>query len=535
MRAEPRPRAEPKGRLKAPRRRAGDAVFGPPGPLPRAPLTRAERLPRAPFGTADELSCYYDAPAEPCNVHIEVRVSGHLAEAALRRATQAALAGQPRALARRVQGGWWRRGYAWEVPRRPDLDPLSATTWADERELAQRRMQFLADSPPLDSSPPVRLLLAAGPGEDCLILNAHHAALDGISCLELLLSVARHYQGAADRAADSAVLAADPAADPAVLAADPAVLAADPAVLAADPAADPAVLAADPAALAAPVPGRHSTSAVAPRPDGPGRPARARSLLPRPAARIAAELASAPGRGPADRSGYGFRLITWERVPRAPRTGPGPHATVNDLLIAALIVAIGRWNTAHGRSRDQIRITMPVNARVAGQASTAGNLSRLTAVTARPAARGGDLLPLVANVAAQTLAAKNRPGPQVEPLSQALAAAWCPAAVKHRLLRLALRTAGPLICDSSLVSNLGIVADPPRFGPAPATHMWFSTSAHMPRGLSVGAITLGGKLHLCLRYRHALFSEPAAARFAETYAAALSDITSLGVESDRQH
>ena len=476
---------------------------------------RVEPRPRAPFGTADELSCYYDAPTEPCNVHIEVRVPGHLEEAALRRATEAALAEQPRALVRRARGGWWRRSYAWEVPRRPDLDPLSATTWADERELAQRRMQFLAASPPLDSSPPVRLLLAAGPGEDCLILNAHHAALDGISCLELLLGVARHYQGAADPAAGSAALAADPAA----LAADPAALAADTAALAA----------------AVPAPARHSTGPVAPRPDGPGRPARARSLLPRPAARIAAELASDPGRGPADRSGYGFRLITCERVPRAPRTGTGPRATVNDLLIAALIVAIGRWNASHGRSRDQIRITMPVNARAPGQDGAAGNLSRLTAVTARPPAQGGDLRPLIANVAAQTLAAKNRPGPQVEPLSQALAAAWCPAAVKHRLLRLALRTAGPLICDSSLVSNLGIVADPPRFGPAPATHLWFSTSAHMPRGLSVGAITLSGKLHLCLRYRHALFSEPAAARFADAYAAALSDITSLGVESDRQH
>jgi NRPS condensation-like uncharacterized protein len=507
MRVEPRPRAEPEG-LKAPRRRAGDTVCGPADPLPRAPLTGAETLPQAPFGTADELSCYYDAPTEPCNVHIEVWVSGHLEEAALRRATEAALAEQRRALVRRARGGWWRRSYAWEVPRRPDLDPLSATTWSDERELAQRRMQFLAASPPLDSSPPVRLLLAAGPGEDCLILNAHHAALDGISCLELLLGVARHYQGAADPAAGSAALGADPAA-----------------------------LGADPAALAAAVPAlaRHSTGPVGSRPDGPGRPARARSLLPRPAARIAAELASDPGRGPADRSGYGFRLITCERVPRAPRTGTGPHATVNDLLIAALMVAIGRWNASHGRSPDQIRITMPVNARAPGQDGAAGNLSRLTAVTARPPAQGGDLRPLIANVAAQTLAAKNRPGPQVEPLSQALAAAWCPAAVKHRLLRLALRTAGPLICDSSLVSNLGIVADPPRFGPAPATHLWFSTSAHMPRGLSVGAITLGGKLHLCLRYRHALFSEPAAARFADAYAAALSDITSLGVESDRQH
>ncbi len=478
------------------------APFGQAEPLPRAPSSlseprpqaspgQAEPLPRAPFGTADELSCYYDAPAEPCNVHIELRVPGHLEEPALHRATEAALAERPRARARRARGGWWRRGYAWEVPRHPDHDPLSCTTWADEGELAQRRMQFLAASPPLDSSPPVRLLLAAGPGEDCLILNAHHAALDGISCLELLRGIARHYQGAAG-----------------------------------------------PSTVAAPVPALPSTDGVALVPEGAGRAARAwrPNALPRPAARIAAEVIPSPGSRPAghDRSGYGFRLITCERVPSVRRTGLEPHVTVNDLLIAALIVAIGRWNAAHGRSSGRIRITMPVNSRAPGQDDAAGNLSRLTAVTARPAP-GGDVRPLIAEVAAQTLTAKNRPGPQVDPLSAALAAPWCPAAVRHRLLRLALRTAGPLICDTSLVSNLGIVADPPRFGPALATHIWFSTSAHMPRGLSVGAVTLGGKLHLCLRYRHALFSEPAAARFADVYAAALSDITSREAESDRQH
>src|SRR5260370_21261907 len=281
MRVEPRPRAEPEGRLKAPRRRAGDTVSGPPDPLPQAPLTGAEPLPRAPFGTADELSCYYDAPTEPCNVHIEVRLSGHLEEAALRRATETALAEQPRALVRRARGGWWRRSYAWEVPGRPDLDPLSATTWSDERELAQRRMQVPAAPPPLDSSPPVRLLLAAGPGEDCLILNAHHAALDGISCLELLRGIARHYQGAAG-----------------------------------------------PSTVAAPVPALPSTDGVAPVPDGAGPAARAwrPNALPRPAARIAAGVLPSPGRRPAghDRAGYGFRLITCERVPSVRRTGLEP-------------------------------------------------------------------------------------------------------------------------------------------------------------------------------------------------------------------
>lgn len=444
-------------------------------------MIRAEPRPRAPFGIADELSCYYDAPTEPCNVHLELRVPGHLDEPALGRAIGAALAEQPRALVRRARGGWWQRGYTWEVPGGPDLDPLSTTTWADERELAQRRTQFLAAAPPLDRSPPVRLLLAAGPGEDCLILNAHHAALDGISCLELLRRIARHYPDGS--------------------------------------AAQPAGV--DPAVPAAPRPAaQRSPDAAVPDPAG-----RAGPLLPRPAARIAADPAP-------ERDGYGFRMITCERAPRMTSSGPGPRATVNDLLITALIVAIGRWNASHGRPPGQIRITMPVNSRAPGQAGAAGNLSRLTAVTARAYQ---DVPALVADVAAQTVAAKNRPGPQVDPLSRALAAAWCPAAVKRRLLRLALRTAGPLICDTSLVTNLGIVAEPPRFGPAQATSIWFSTSAHMPRGLSVGAITLGGKLHLCLRYRHALFSEPAAARFADAYAAALSDITSQGVESDRKH
>jgi hypothetical protein len=195
-------------------------------------------------------------------------------------------------------------------------------------------------------------------------------------------------------------------------------------------------------------------------------------------------------------------------------------------------VAIARWNSAHGRPSGLIRITMPVNARPQGQAGTAGNLSRLTTVSVPAPSGGWDLAGLVADVAAQTRPAKQQSGPQVDPASRALAAAWWPPAVKRGVLRLALRTAGPLLCDTSLVSNLG-VAGPPRFGAATVTDMWFSTSAHMPRGLSVGAVTVGGRLHLCLRYRRALFSEPSAARFAGLYAAALGNLTSQGGDGDR--
>jgi NRPS condensation-like uncharacterized protein len=430
-------------------------------------------LRRAPFGIADELSCYYDAPAEPCNVHVEVRLPGHLDSRALREATAAALAAQPRALVRRAPGAWWRR-YAWEVPGRPDCDPVTTAAWADDDELARVRARFLSSAPPLHSSPPLRILLAAGPGEDRIILNAHHAALDGLSSLELLRSVAERYPGGA--------AGGPPRATP------PRVFTG----------AGPPLLS-----------------------SGIQRAARRGR-----AARIAADRE--PGR-PAGLPGYGFVLLPGRPVPAARRAGGG---TVNDVLIAGLVLAIARWNGAHGRPAGLIRITMPVNTRPEGQAGAAGNLSRLTAVSVPAPAGGGDLAELLADVAAQTRPAKQEAGPQVDPASRALAAAWWPPAVKRALLRLALRTAGPLLCDTSLVSNLGVVG-PLRFGAAAVADMWFSTSAHMPRGLSVGAVTAGGRLHLCLRYRRALFSEPSAARFAGLYATALENLTSQGGSGDR--
>jgi NRPS condensation-like uncharacterized protein len=462
-------------------------------------------LRRVPFGIADQLSCYYDSPAEPCNVHVEVRVPAHLDPAALRQATAAALAAQPRALVRRAARGWWRR-YAWEVPGRPDCDPLTAATWADETELARERARFLAAAPSLGSSPPVRVLLASGPGEDRIILNAHHAALDGISSLDLVRSVARHYPGGAGEPAWPGTATADPAAAPV-----------------ADPPADPVPPA--PPASAGTV---ERPPAALPAPAGRVR------TRPRPAVRIAAD--TEPGRARREQSGYGFLLLPGRPVPAGHRAGsgpPGPDATVNDLLISALIVAIGRWNGAHARPSDRIRITMPVNSRPRDQAGAAGNLSRLATVTAQAPAGGSDLGSLITQVAAATRAAKDQAGHQVGRASRALAAAWCPPVVKRRLLRLALRTAGPLLCDTSLLSNLGVAAEPINFGNAPATGVWFSTSAHMPRGLSVGAVTIGGNLHLCLRYRRALFSEPAAARFGDGYAAALDDVSSQGGDGER--
>jgi NRPS condensation-like uncharacterized protein len=186
--------------------------------------------------------------------------------------------------------------------------------------------------------------------------------------------------------------------------------------------------------------------------------------------------------------------------------------------LAALILAVREWNATAGRAPGRVLISMPVDAREPGRGDEIGNLSRLCTMTVEPSEPG----PLAWAVAAQTGPAKQKPGPPVGAALTAAARVPLPTPVKRRAVRLAVRTVGRLRCDTSLVSNLGLVSEAPRFGALAPERMWFSTTAHMPRGLSVGAITVGGRLQVCLRYRHALFDSAAARDFAALYAAALS-------------
>ena len=454
----------------------------------RAPASADYRA----FGIVDELNCYFDSPAEPNNVHLEIWLPGHLDPDRLRDAVTAMLAGQPRAGARRAGRGWWRRAYAWEFPPQASTDPVSTARWQTEADLDVARARFLASAPPLDRAPPFRLLLARGPGRDSLILNAHHAAFDGRSCLRLLHLIADRYGAGRPAGADRT----DPARGPA------------------GPSGQ------EPAETRPPPGGRPPASPL------PGNRAPTRRFLPpaRRTARIAPRHAR--GRRPRRAPGYGFALLRWPGVPAAPHAANGPAVTVNDVLIAALILAILRWNASAHRRPRRVRISMPVDVRPPGRGDELGNLSRLCTVAADPLGTAA----LTAVVADQTRRAKHEPGPLVSPAQAAMARTPLPTWVKRRVLRLAVRCLGWLECDSSLLSNLGNITDAPRFGALSPARMWFSTSAHMPRGLSVGAITVDGQLHLCFRYRHALFDAAAAHDFAAGYAAALTALT--GTQAD---
>lgn len=444
----------------------------------------ADRAARTAFSVADELTCYFDRPVEPANVHLEAWVPGRLDEAVLRAAVRAVLDAQAALRVRRGRARWWRHRYFWEHTAAPDADPVRVAGFADEGELGRLRSALISQSPALEVSPPFTLLLATGPFGDRLLLNAHHALFDGLACVRLLRAVADEY---------TARVGQRPAGQPASGRSE-----------------------SGPGGRGGPdSPGQSGPGPRGPGPNGPGR---------RAAFGRVTKIARRPEGGPrACRAGYGLHQSSWDGLAQASRLrANGP--SVNDLLIAALMITVSEWNGAHGARCGLIKITMPVGER--DQASAAGqwaNRSRLTTVAARLRC----LQPesgLLTEVAAQTRHAKDHAGPQVGSGIAAVARAPLPVAVKRSLIRAGLRGAGAVLADTCLVSNLGVV-EPLAFGAASASQLWFSTSAHMPRGLSLGALTCADDVRLTWRYRRALLTDDAAAQFAERYLEVLDRLT----------
>jgi NRPS condensation-like uncharacterized protein len=444
-----------------------------------------------PFALLDELACYHHAPAEPNNVHIEARLPGQLDERALRQAVAGAIAAAPRASGRMAAGGALRCRYRWEFPAVPDVDPVSRATFTGEGELAAIRDRFLANAPPLGTSPPVRVLLATGPGESCVILNAHHAALDGISSLGLLRDIAARYQAVTGPRAFAPAPGA-PAFAPA-----PGAPAFAPA-----PRGPQVEGPAPPAAGQAPAGRRPRRSLV-------------RALRRYPSARIAAD----PGRRGRP-GGHGVRLLLLPAVPRPPA-----GSTVTDVLVAALIVMVATWNAAHRRAPRTIAISVPVSVHGPGLSAVAGNRTRTVTVTVSPRTAAAPPAALLTEVSRQ-LSATRQARPQ-ETSAGVLDAmpGWCPVALKRLALRVAMRTVGPVVCDTTLLSNLGNVTGPlwPALGGT--ARIAFSSPVHMPRGLAVSVVTVDGQLQVAFRYLHAVLDDAAAARLMKVFVAALEEFT----------
>jgi NRPS condensation-like uncharacterized protein len=420
----------------------------------------------------DEHFLNLDQEGEPWGIHLEVRLGGRLDAGRLAEAIAAAVRPHPIARARLAEPRPTDLAYWWEIAGALDQVPLAVMPSADA-SLAEVRERVFGVSPPLDGTPPFAVALARGPDNDSVLLNLHHAAGDGVSAVRLMRSMLRAYAGQEDPV----------------------------------PPLDPLAV--------------RDVYALAGARSYEERLVRWRALAVAAAWRLmpAARVAQAGGDS---RPGYGFELLRFSREESAAvfatRSG---RQTVNDVLLAALAVAIQRWNTGHGRPTGPIALTMPVNLRPAAwHDEVVGNFASYTTVHLG-FGEHDDLGHEVSVTAARTAQIKDDglAGLVVDLL---VGPSLLPVAAKRRLQDLIPLT-GNVVVDTASLSNLGALDDWPSLGGAAGDveDVWFSPPTRMPLGTALGVVTVGGRLCVALRYAHAQFDRAGARAFAGVYRGAL--------------
>ena len=431
--------------------------------VPGEATAASERLP---FTVIDQAVHLLDTQPEPWGIQMELWLPGHLDDERLRAAVQEAVRPHPMARARQLPARRSDRTWTWEIGTTLDLDPLRVVTCLDEAAVTKVRNDLYSRQVPLVESPPFRLLLVHRPDGDGLLLNANHAAFDGFGCLRLLQSVAAQYSGRRD----------------------------DPPAVDLQEARDV---------------DRHLAA--------PDRRTRARRL------RMLASKASDLGRRPArlacdgGHEGPGYRLhvcaLTEEQTGRLDVEG-GP--TINELLLAALNRAIVGWNDEHGDPTGRVSLLVPVNLRPKEwQQDVVTNMVLETRAATSQRDRT-DAASLLAKVKSQSEQIKQGAGAAL----MEVIGGWTsvPLWAKQPLTTLLTLTGNRLV-DTAVISNLGRISEPPDFGPDAGTTdaAWFSAPARMPCGLSLGVVTVGGRLHLSFRVRTPQMGADAVRRFADRF------------------
>jgi NRPS condensation-like uncharacterized protein len=306
------------------------------------------------------------------------------------------------------------------------------------------------------------------PGGDAILLNVNHAAADGIGAVRLMRSILLAYAGEEDPV----------------------------------PTVDPLAVR-DVRALA----GASSAAEGMIRARALARSALQRSV---PATRVARDGGDA-------RPAYGFELMAFSPAETSVvinRRAPG--TTVNDVLIAALAVAVTRWNRAHGRPSTRVAITMPMNLRPPRwRTEVVANFASYVTVSLG-AHEHADLERAVAATGRRTATIK-RDGLSGTVVDLCAGPAMLTVGAKRRLQDLIPLT-GDVVVDTASLSDLGVLEDLPSLGDAGTVRdVWFSPPGRMPLGATLGVLTLEGRLHVTLRYRHALFDHRGASAFAGIY------------------
>jgi NRPS condensation-like uncharacterized protein len=189
--------------------------------------------------------------------------------------------------------------------------------------------------------------------------------------------------------------------------------------------------------------------------------------------------------------------------------------------MASLHLAIGDWNRRHDTDGRRIGVLVHADLRPPEwQEDPIANFS----VTARMSTTDGDRATPAATLEAITAQiARNKRTRTGIALIAALARTGLLALWAKQSTVVLQPLTGNHGVDTTVLCNLGRLDESPSFGPdaGEAVELWFSTPARGPLSLCLGAVTLGGRLHLTFRYPHRLFGPDAARRFADCYLAHL--------------
>ncbi len=228
-------------------------------------------------------------------------------------------------------------------------------------------------------------------------------------------------------------------------------------------------------------------------------------------------------------------------VPRPRRRPYGPTPTVNDVLVAAVHLAAGRWNALHGRPSGTLRV------RVALGAPTRTELDGLSAgfvlVASDQALRAAPAR-LLAAVAERTAAAKSRMAAErATPAGTGtagaaggaadtarglarLALSATPARLRTAALRLAVAIVRPALMPTAAVSNLGHVPTDLTVGAGGPRllDLHLTAPGRMPQGLAVHVVRMADRVHLSFCHARELMDADSAREFVGLYLAAVTEL-----------
>lgn len=424
---------------------------------------------RIPLSIGEEILQFSDRPDSPLTIQTEYRFSGRIDEGRLKEALTAAIALHPITRARLASRRFLLRPPQWEILPSVTMEDVRAISCADESELDAVRARFYSEPLDVRRPPALRAIVAHIPGGDVLLFSISHVITDGVGSFRFLHSTARAYAGRPDPI----------------------------------PPVDPLAV-------------RDLRAQFGGSP-GPARKTKHPNSPTHPPDSLVAE-------GSLEPSGYGFlhlALSSEQRQSLQPRLY-GPGVATNDLMMAALHLAIHEWNEERGKPADWISVLMPANIRpMDWYGEVVGNLTLGGRVTSTPEQRR-DVPSFVRLVRTQTQWIKDGGG-----LARVLD--WAPWAYKQfpiiarvlgRVKLLQLFFGGDRTRYCAVLTYFGRLDSLlPDFGPEAGviTDVWGSPPIQMPTGLALGAGVYKGRLVVTLRYCRALLDEPSARRFGEFY------------------